>query len=141
MQTYTQKQHKKSKHLLALKLYEELTSDIQNHKQNLWMEHLASNWDHRHNTHIRWKTIHGLANRAHPPTLTTSITLNNKIANTPKHIANCFTKQFTNNVRHATHTTDRYIDRSTQKYRDKHTSHNPGPRGNKTKQKYKRTRF
>ena len=45
----------------ALKLLnEEITSDIQKHKQNLWKEHLDAHWDHRHNTHILWKTIPGL---------------------------------------------------------------------------------
>ena len=37
----------------------------------------TQHWDHRHNTHIRWKTIHGLYNSAHPPTLNTSIAFNN----------------------------------------------------------------
>ena len=32
---------------------------------------------------------------------------------TPKHIANCFTKQFTNTVKHATHKTNRHINRAT----------------------------
>ena len=72
-------------------LNEEITSDIQKHKQNIWKEHLDAHWDHRHNTHTLWKTIHGLSNRAPPYTLNTSITFNNKIATTPKHIANCFT--------------------------------------------------
>ena len=81
----------------ALKLLnEEITSDIQKHKQNIWKEHLDSHWVHRHNTHTLWKTIHGLSNRALSHTLNTSITFNNKKATTPKHIANCFTKQFTN---------------------------------------------
>ena len=81
----------------ALKLLNaKITSDIQNHKQNLWKEHLDAHWDHRHNIHILWKTIHGISNRAPPHKLTTSITFNNKIATTPKHIANCFTKQFRN---------------------------------------------
>ena len=53
--------------------------------------------------------------RAPPPTLNTSITFNNKIATTPKHIANCFTKQFTNTVKHATHKTSRSINRATHK--------------------------
>ena len=48
------------------------------------------------------------------PHTTTPTTVNNKIANTPKHIANCFTKQFTNTVKHATHKTNRSIDRATQ---------------------------
>ena len=54
----------------ALKLLnEEITSDIQKHKQNIWKEHLDAHWDHRHNTHTLWKTIHGLSNRAPPHTL------------------------------------------------------------------------
>ena len=71
----------------ALKLLnEEITSHIQKHKQNIWKEHLDAHWDHRHNTHTLWKTIHGLSNRAPPHTLNTSITFNNKIATTPRHI-------------------------------------------------------
>ena len=38
---------------------------------------------------------------------------NNKIATTPTHIAHCFTKQFTNTVKHATHKTNRHINRAT----------------------------
>ena len=84
----------------ALKLLnEEIPSNIQKHKQNIWKKHLDAHWDHRHNTHTLWKTIHGLSNRAPPHTLNTSITFNNKIATTPKQIANCFTKQFTNTVK------------------------------------------
>ena len=91
----------------ALKLLNEgITSDI--HKQNIWKEHLDAHWDHRNNTHILLKTIHGLSNRA-PPT-----TFNIKITNTPKHIRNWFTKQFTNTVIHATNKTNRSIDRATQ---------------------------
>ena len=70
----------------ALKLLnEEITSDIQKHKQNIWKEHLDAHWDHRHNTHTLWKTIHGLSNRAPPHTLNTSITFNNKIATSLLH--------------------------------------------------------
>ena len=55
----------------ALKLLnEEITSDIQKHKQNICKEHLDAHWDHRHNTHTLWKTIHGLSNRAPPHTHT-----------------------------------------------------------------------
>ena len=100
----------------ALKLLnEEITSNIQKHKQNIWKEHLDAHWDHRHNTHTLWKTIHGLSNRAPPHTLNTSITFNNKLATTPTHIANCFTKQFTNTVKHPTHKTNRHINRATYK--------------------------
>ena len=94
----------------ALKLLNgEITSDKQKHKQNLWKEHLDAHWDHRHNMYILWKTIHGLSIRSPPPTLDTSITFSNKIATTPKHIASCFTKQFT------IHKTNRYTNRATHK--------------------------
>ena len=78
--------------------------------------HLDAQCDHRHNTHTRWKTIHSLSNRSPPTTLNNSITFNNnnKITTTPKHIANYFSKQFLNTVRHATHKTNRSIDRVTQ---------------------------
>ena len=66
-------------------LNEEITSDIQKHKKNIWKEHLYAHWDHMHNSHILWKTIHGLSNIAPATTLNNSITFNNKIANTPKH--------------------------------------------------------
>ena len=95
-------------------LNEEITSDIQKRKQNISNEHIYAHWDHRHNTHILWKTIHGVSNRAPPTTLNNSITFNNKITNTLKHIANGFTKQFTNTVKQATHKTNRSIDRTTQ---------------------------
>ena len=103
---------------LALKLLiEEITSDIQKHKQNIWKEHLDAHWDHRHNTQIHWKTIHCISNRAPspPPSLNSSITFSHKMANTPKHIANCFTKQFTNIVKHETHKKKRYTNRATHK--------------------------
>ena len=58
------------------------------------------------------KVVH-LHNRATPHTLNTSITFNNKIATTPKHIANCFTKHFTKTVKHTTHKTNRHINRAT----------------------------
>ena len=74
----------------------EITSDISLHKQNLWNEHLNANWDHRHNTHTLWKTIHGLSNKAAPTPQNCTITFNKKIATSPKNIVNCFNKQFTN---------------------------------------------
>ena len=43
----------------ALKLLnEEMTSDIQKHKQNIWKEHIGIT----DTTHTLWKTIHGLTN-------------------------------------------------------------------------------
>ena len=43
------------------------------------------------------------------------LTFNNKITTTPKHITNCFIKQFTNTVKNATHKTNRSINRATHK--------------------------
>ena len=77
----------------ALKpLNHDITSDISLRKQNLWKEHLDANWDHRHNTHTLWKTIHGLSNRTAPTPQNCTITFNNKIATSPKNIVNCFNK-------------------------------------------------
>ena len=94
---------RKSVGRLGLKLLnEEITSDIQKHKKIIWKEHLDAHWDHRHNTHTLWKTIHGLSNRAPRHTINTSITVNNKLATTPKHT-----------VKHATHKANRHINRAT----------------------------
>ena len=107
----------------ALKLLnEEITSDIQKQKQNIWKEHLDAHWDHRYNTHTLWNTIHGLSNRAPLHTLNTSLAFNNKIATTPKHIANCFTinSQTLSNRQH-TKQTDTLTEQHTT-YKDT-TSH------------------
>ena len=72
-------------------------------------EHTHSMEDHK------W-----FSNRAPPTTHNNFITFNNKIANTPKHIAKCFTNQFTNTVKHATHKTNRTIDRATQNIQGSH---------------------
>ena len=96
-------------------LNEEITYDIQKHKQSVWKEHLDADWDHRHSIHIIWKTIHGLSTGASPPTLNTSIIFNNKIRATPKRIANCLTKQFKNTVKHATRKTNRSISTSNRR--------------------------
>ena len=108
----------------AIKLLkEEITFNIQKHKQTIWQEHLDAYWDHRHNTHILWKTIHGLSKRPPPATLNRSITFNNKIANTPKHIANCFTKQFTNTVKHTKQTYQLTVQHKTYKDTTSHSLH------------------
>ena len=97
----------------ALKLLnEEITSDIQTHKQNLWKEHLDEHWDHLHNTHIVWKTIHGISNRAPPPTLNTFITFNNKITTIHQTYCELFHKTI---HKHTTHKTNRSINRATHK--------------------------
>ena len=60
------------------------------------------------------RSLDSLSNSAPPTTVNKSITFNNKITNPPKHIANYFTKQFTNTVKHTTHKTNSSIDRATQ---------------------------
>ena len=117
----------------ALKLLnEEITSDIHTHNQIPCKEHLDAYWDNMHNTDILQKTIHRISNRAPPPALYTFITFNYKITTTPKHIVNCFTKQFTNTVKHATHKSNRSINSGTENTRKSHyTHHNSGPIYNK----------
>ena len=95
-------------------LNEDITSDIQKHKQTLWKEDFDAHWDYMHNTHIHWNTIPGLSNRAPPPTLNNSITSTTTQQPHPN-IANCFTKHFTNTVKDATHKTNRSINRATHK--------------------------
>ena len=53
---------------------------------------LGSQAHHAHSLEDRTWSIQ----QSTSPTRNTSITFNNKIATTPKHIENCFTKQFTN---------------------------------------------
>ena len=66
-------------------------------------------WNHSHNTHIIWKTIHGLSNIARPPTLNTFITFNNKITTSPKNI-----KTVTNQHSSHTHEVHRKLHQGTQ---------------------------
>ena len=100
----------------ALKLLnKEITSDILKHMQNLWKDHLNAHCDHRH------KHAHSLEDHRQSSQQSTSThtihfhIFNYKISTTPKHIANCLAKQFTNIVKHATHKTYRSINRETHK--------------------------
>lgn len=87
---------------------------IQEHKSNLWKQHLEDNWDHKTNTHILWKTIAGLTNKKPTNTSNTTIAINNKTAITDKQKASYFNKQFTNVIKHATHHSNRQTDRQTR---------------------------
>ena len=60
-----------------------------------------------------WKNIHGLYNRAAPPTLNTSIILNNKITTTSKDIANCSPNNL-QTLSDTQHTRQTPINRATQ---------------------------
>ena len=77
-------------------------------------EHLDAHWDHRHNTRILWKNIHGLSNRASPTTLNNSITFNNKIT----HIQT-YCELFHQTVhKHATHKTTDPLTGQHKTYKD-----------------------
>ena len=89
----------------ALKLInEEITSDIQKHKQNIWKEHLDAHWDPRHNTHTLWKTT------THTKHIHNIQQQNSNY--TQKH-CELFHQPFTNTVKRATHKTNRHINRAT----------------------------
>ena len=95
-------------------LNEETTSDIQKTQtkpmEGALTRSLGSHAQHTHSLEDHTLSIQQ-STTTH--TLNTSITFNNKIATTPKHIANCFTKQFTNTVKNATHKTNRHFNRAT----------------------------
>ena len=61
--------------------------------------------------HILWKTIHGPSNKN---TSSHTQQLHYIQQQNIKHIANCFIKQLTNTVKHATHKTNRSINRAAQ---------------------------
>ena len=99
----------------ALKLLnEDTTSDIQKHKRNIWKEHLDAHRDHGHNTHILWKTMHGLSNRAPPATLNRSLTFNKQNSKRTQTYCELFHQTIHNTVKHATHKTNIPINRKTQ---------------------------
>ena len=67
-------------------------------------------------TYILWKTIHGLSNRASPPTLNTSITCNNHTQTYYELFHQTYYELFHQTIhKHATHTTNRFIKRATHK--------------------------
>ena len=93
-------------------LNEEITSDIQKHKQHMegaLRRSLGSQAQHTHSLEDHTRSIQQS---------TTTHTkhfhnIHQQIATTPKHIANSFTKQFINTFKHATHKTNRHINRAT----------------------------
>ena len=97
----------------ALKLLnEEITSDIQKHKQNIWKEHLDAHWDHRHNTYSL--EDHTWSIQQSTTTQTKHFhNIQQQNSNYTQTHCELFTKQFTNTVKHATHKTNRHINRAT----------------------------
>ena len=85
-------------------LNSEITSLIQTPKYDIWREHLDTHWDHKHNTHTLWKTIHGLVNKTPTQPKNNTMTFKEKTLTLPPptQIANAFNKQFTNTVKHKT---------------------------------------
>ena len=96
-------------------LNKNIDKQIQEHKTQLWREHLEDDWDHRHNTHKLWKTISALSNKKPKDTPNISIEFNSKIAINNKQKATLFNKQFANTIKHKTHPSNRIIDRNTRK--------------------------
>ena len=89
------------------------TQNIQGYNitcQNIWKENLDGHWDHRHNTHILWKIIHGIS-IVHLQQLHHLQQQNSKHTQT---YCELFHQIIHNTVKHATHKTNRSIDRATQ---------------------------
>ena len=81
-------------------------------KKNIWKEHLDAHWDHRHSTHIIWKTIRVLSNRAPPHTL--------NIQQQNSNYTQTHCELFHQTIHK--HATNRSINRETHQYKDT-TSH------------------
>ena len=87
------------------------SSNIHELKQNLWKEHLDAHWNHRHNTHILWKTIHGLSKEHFYHTQ-----LFHNIHQQNNNHTQIYCELFHQTIhKHATHKTNRSINRATQK--------------------------
>ena len=100
----------------ALKLLnEEITSDIQKHIQNLWKEYLDAHWDHRHNMHIIWKTIHGISKRPPPPTLKHIHNIQQQNSNHTQSYCELFNQTIPKHCQIRNNKTNRYTIRETHK--------------------------
>ena len=97
----------------ALKLLnEEITSDIQKHKQYIWKEHLDAHWDHRHNTNILCKTIPSIQQST--STYTKHIhNIQQQNSNHTQTYCELFHQAIHKHCQTATHKTKRYINRAT----------------------------
>ena len=96
-------------------LNKNIDKQIQDHRTQLWKEHLEDDWDHRHNTHKLWKTIGALNNKKPEEKPNISIQFENKTATNDKQKADLFNKQFANTIKHKTNPNNRIIDRNTRK--------------------------
>ena len=95
---------------------QQINTETETYKTEIWKTHLEGNWDHRRNTNILWRTIDSLDNKKPTPTTNQTITFNNnKIATTNSQKANRFTKQFTNISKHKTDNSYRKIRRRISK--------------------------
>ena len=78
-------------------LNREINKDIADHKQQIWKQHVNTQWDQKHNQKTYWNTIKSLNNKQ--PTSTDpnrSIKFNNNTLTSNKAIANAFNKYYTN---------------------------------------------
>jgi hypothetical protein len=99
----------------------DISTQIQTHKADIWKNKLEQNWDHKTNTHVLWKTIHNLENKKPPQQLNRTIQFNNKTETTAQEIATAFNKQFTNVIKHTSKKNNRKIDNHTKKLESTHT--------------------
>ena len=95
----------------ALKLLnEEIISDIQNHKQNIWKEHLDAHWDHRHNTH----SLEDHTSTSIQQSTTTHTKHIHNIQQQNSNYTHTHCELFHQTIhKHATHKTNRHINRAT----------------------------
>ena len=92
----------------ALKpLNEEITSDIQKAKQNIWKEHLGTYWDNMHNSHT-WSLQQSTT--THTKHFHNIQQQNGNYTQTHNEL---FPQTFTNTVKHATPKSNRHINRAT----------------------------
>ena len=100
--------------LKLLNVNEEITSDIQKHKQNIWKEHLDAHWDHRHNTHTHSLEDHTWSIQQSTTTHTKHIhNIQQQNSNYTHTHCELFHQTIHKPVKHATHKTNRHINRAT----------------------------
>jgi len=84
---------------------------IQDHRTQLWKDHLEASDTHKSNTNKLWTTIKTLTGKSTKSDSNRTITFKNKTLTTNKSIANAFNHQFTHIIPHKTQHVNRSIDR------------------------------
>ena len=93
-------------------LNQDINTDIAQHKQDIWIQHINQPWSHKHDTNTYWRTISNLQNKNNTQAeQNRAIYFNNKPATTNTQKANNFNRQYTNPVNRKTHPSHRKITR------------------------------